>query len=59
MEINGSVFQVSMTQQKLNRVEIRASFQQVCGVGMAQGILVLLMICTPRRSAIAITRVME
>jgi hypothetical protein len=34
MEINGSVFQARMTQQKLNRAEIRASFQQVCGVGV-------------------------
>jgi hypothetical protein len=59
MKINRGVFQVSVTQQKLNRAEIRASFQQVCGVGMPQGVLVLLMICTRRRSAIAITRAME
>jgi len=34
MEIHRGVFQVSVTQQKLNRAEICASFQQVCGVGM-------------------------
>jgi hypothetical protein len=59
MKINGGVFQMGMTQQKLNRAEIRASFEQVCGVRVSQGVLVLLMICIPRKSAIAITRAME
>jgi hypothetical protein len=36
MKTNGGVFQAGMTQQKLNRAEIRASFQQMCGVRVSQ-----------------------
>jgi hypothetical protein len=35
MQIDRGVFQVRMTQQKLNRAEIRACFQQVRGISMA------------------------
>jgi hypothetical protein len=59
MEINSGLLQVRVTQQKLNRAEIRASFQQVCGVCMAQGVLVLLMISTPARFATRIIRSTE
>jgi len=59
MKINRGVFQVRMTQQKLNRAEIRPGFQQVRGISMPQGVFVLLMVCIPARSAIAITRAME
>jgi len=34
MQIDRGVFQVRMTQQKLNRAEIRAGFQQVRGIGV-------------------------
>ena len=39
--------------------QIGASFQQVRSEAVSQGILVLLMICIPLKSAIAITRAME
>src|SRR5205823_8553267 len=38
MQINRGVFQVRMTQQKLNRAKIRARFQQVRGISMAQSV---------------------
>jgi hypothetical protein len=59
MQINCRVRQFRVTEQNLNGSEIRAGFQQVRGEAVAQGIPVLLMICTPRKSATAITRVME
>ena len=47
-----------MTEQELNDAQVCASIQQVSGKGMPKGLLVMLMIRTQRRSAIAITRSM-
>jgi hypothetical protein len=51
-------FEVGMSEQDLNGAEIHAGFQQVGGEGVPEGLLVVLMIRTQRRSAIAITRSM-
>jgi hypothetical protein len=42
--------------QNLDGPQVCSVFEHVCGKAMPQGVLVLLMICTPERSAIAITR---
>jgi hypothetical protein len=47
-----------VSQQKLKLADIAAGFEQMCGEGVPQRILVLLMICARRKSAIAITRAM-
>ena len=56
MKVNDGVLDFGMPKQILNRPQVCASFEQVRGITMPQGVIVLLMICTPRRSAIAITR---
>jgi hypothetical protein len=48
-----------MTEERLYHGNIYSGFEQVCGEGVPQGVFVLLMICTPPRSAIAITPAME
>ena len=52
MQIDGCVIQRGMAEQYLNGAQIGASFEQVCGIAMAQGLLVLLMICTQQKFAI-------
>ena len=52
MQINGCVIERGMAEQYLNGAQVRAGFQQVCGITMAQGLLVLLMICTQQKFAI-------
>jgi len=47
-----------MAEQYLNGSQVHSVFQHVGSKAVPQGVLVLLMICTPERSAIAITRVM-
>jgi hypothetical protein len=59
VQIDRRVREIRMTEQHLNRANVRACFEQMGGIAVAQGVLVLLMICTPRRSAIDITRSME
>jgi hypothetical protein len=54
MQVNDRVFELAMTQQHLDGAQISASFEQVRGEAVAQGIVVLLMICTPRRFTIVI-----
>ena len=49
MQINGCVIKRGMAEQYLNGAQVRAGFQQVCGIAMAQGLLVLLMICIPTK----------
>jgi hypothetical protein len=39
-------FEVGVAEQNLNRSEINASFEQVGGEGVPQGLLILLMNCT-------------
>jgi hypothetical protein len=48
-----------VAQQQLDRADIGAGFEHVNGEGVPQSIPILLMIYTPRKSATAITRVME
>jgi hypothetical protein len=52
MQIDGCVIERSMAEQYLNGAQVRAGFEQVCGIAMAQGLLVLLMICTQQKFAI-------
>jgi len=41
-----------MAEQNLNAAEVHASFQQVSSKGVAEGLLVLLIVCNQQRSAI-------
>jgi hypothetical protein len=43
-----------MAHQQLNRPHVRAGFQQMDSEGVTQRLLILLMICTQRRFAIAV-----
>jgi hypothetical protein len=52
MEIDGGILEPLMTHEQLNGAQVRAGFEQVCGEAMAQGLLVLLMICTQQKFAI-------
>ena len=53
MDVNHRFPQIGVAQQKLNRAQVGAGFQQVGGEAVPEGLLVLLMICTRQRSAIA------
>jgi hypothetical protein len=59
VQINAGRLQVCVSEQNLDRRQIGAIRKQVSSEAVPQGILVLLMICIPRKSAIAITRAME
>ena len=48
-----------MPQEQLNGADVGALFQEVDGEGVPQGVLVLLIVCIPPRSAITITPVTE
>ena len=52
MQIDSCVIERGMAEQYLNGAQVRASFEQVCGIAMARGLLVLLMICTQQKFAI-------
>ena len=52
--INGSGAQGLMTQQLLDDLNIDAGLQQMSGEAVAQGLLILLMICTQQRFAIGV-----
>jgi hypothetical protein len=56
VEIDGGLFQIAMPQQDLDGPQIRSVFQQVSGEAVAQGVITVLTISFPLRSAIAITR---
>ena len=56
MQIAGRRFDVLVAHQNLDGSQVRSVFEHVRSKAVPQGILVLLMICTPERSAIAITR---
>jgi hypothetical protein len=58
MQVDRGIGELRVTEQHLDSAKIGACFVQMRGEAMAQGVLVLLMICIPRRSAIAITRTM-
>jgi hypothetical protein len=59
VQIDRRVCKIRVTEQHLNRANVRARFEQMSRVAVAEGVIVLLMICTPQRSVIAITRIME
>ena len=56
MEIQGGMFQVRMAHQKLNGSQIGSRLHEVSGEAVAQGVIVVLIISFPLRSAIVITR---
>ena len=59
MQITSRRLDVLVAHQYLNGSQIRSLFEHVRGKAVPQGVLVLLMICIPLKSAIAITRAME
>jgi hypothetical protein len=52
MKVLGCGLQVPMTEQNLNGTQVRSRLEQMGGPTMAQGLLVLLMICTQQQFAI-------
>jgi hypothetical protein len=52
MQIDRRLFQVAVPEQHLNGAQVGAGFKQMSGKAMAQGLLVLLMICTQQKFAI-------
>jgi hypothetical protein len=56
VQVDRGCFQVGVSEQQLHSWQVCPVLEQVRREAMAQGILVMLMICTPERSAIAITR---
>jgi hypothetical protein len=56
MQINSSVLDVRVAEQPLDRADIGAGFEHVNGIGMPQGVITVLTISFPLRSAIAIIR---
>jgi hypothetical protein len=54
MQIDRGFLQVAMPEQHLNGSQVGTGFEQMRGKAVAQGIVVLLMICIQRRSAIVI-----
>jgi hypothetical protein len=57
-QVLGCGLNAGVAQQNLNAAQIDAVFQQVGSEAVTKGLLVMLMIRTQRRSAIAITRSM-
>ena len=56
MQVFGCVLEFGMAQQFLKNQQISPGFEPVCGVTMPQGVIVVLIISFPLRSAIVITR---
>jgi hypothetical protein len=46
--------QILVPQQSLDHQQIDTVFQQMCGEGVAQGLLILLIICTQQRFVISV-----
>jgi hypothetical protein len=59
VQIHRRMRKIRVTKQHLNRANVRTRLKQMSRVAVAQGVFVLLMVCIPARSAIAITRAME
>ena len=55
VQIHGSVREIGMPEQHLNRTNVRARFEQMGGIAVAQSIVAILMNFTQRRSAIVTT----
>lgn len=54
MQVDRRLLKVAMTEQHLDGAQVGAGFEQMSGKAVAQGIVVLLMICIQRRSVIVI-----
>ena len=59
VEIQSRMFQVRMAHQKLNGSQIGSRLHQVGGETVPQGVIMVLTISFPLKSAIAITRATE
>jgi hypothetical protein len=57
-QVTGGGGQTAVTEKKLNPAQIGACLQQVYGIGVPQGLLILLMNCTQLRFAIGVIRSM-
>jgi len=56
VQVNAGGFQVGMSEQNLDGWQVGAVLQQVSGEAVPQGVIMVLTISFPLRSAIAITR---
>jgi hypothetical protein len=56
MQVASRRFDILVAHQNLDGSQVCSVFQHVSGKTVPEGILVLLMICTQKRSGIAITR---
>jgi hypothetical protein len=52
-QVTGGGGQTAVTEKKLNPAQIGACLQQVYGIGVPEGLLVLLIVCNQQGSAIA------
>ena len=59
MEVNSRILEPLMAHQQLNGAQVGAGFKKMCREAMATGIVVILMICIPRKSAIPYIRTSE
>ena len=56
MQVEDGVLYTLVPEQQLDRAQIGARFEQVCREAVPQGVITVLTISFPLRSAIAITR---
>ena len=56
--VTGGGVDAAVAEQDLDDTDIGAVLQKMCGERMAQGLLILLMICTQQRFAIGVIRSM-
>ena len=59
MQIDGRMFELGVSEKHLDGAQIGAGFQHVSGETVPTGIVVILMICIPRKSAIPYIRTSE
>jgi hypothetical protein len=55
MDVNHRLAQVGMAEQQLDRAQVGTRFEQMSREAMAERLLILLMICSQEKSAIAFT----
>jgi len=56
MKVDGGLLQIAVPQQNLDGAHVRTRFQKMGSEAVAQGVIMVLTISFPLRSAIAITR---
>jgi hypothetical protein len=54
MQVNCGCLQIRMTEHHLDASQVGAGFEKVGGKAVAQGLLILLMICAQQRFAIGV-----